>query len=164
MLPGDIPDNAALNSASLTHFPSGVCVCVCVCVGSGTQVYFKERRWWHLCHLRPLFSLWEMVPLITHSTDTVCRSGGIKILFFTMELGACEVFTLHYLYKALLKSCVLLYLLFPFTGPSSVTGVRLMMICLCSITKNTPNTITCTAAISCELTVDIEYIFSTAGP
>lgn len=30
ILPGDIPDNAALNSASLTHFPSGVSVYVCV--------------------------------------------------------------------------------------------------------------------------------------
>lgn len=67
---------------------------------------FKERRWWHLCHLRPLFSLWEMVPLITLSTDIVCRSEGILILAFALDCVAwiCEVITPHYLYKALLAS------------------------------------------------------------
>lgn len=40
ILPGDIPDNAVLNSASLTHFPP--VGSVCVCVGSGTQVYLRK--------------------------------------------------------------------------------------------------------------------------
>ncbi len=78
-------------------FPSW-CVCVCVCAWVSLYVWriwdaglFKERRWWHLCHLRPLFSMWEMAPLITLSTHTVCRSGGIIILFLQWSLVLVSV-------------------------------------------------------------------------
>lgn len=142
----------------LSHISLLVC-CVCVCVCIWDTGLFKERRWWHLCHLGPLFSLWGMVPLITISIDTVCRSGGIIILyFFNGVLYSClwGSYFSQFLHSFVGNQVFLLKLFSP-SGVILVTDWLTFLYCVMKC--NYPY-----FSASPELTIDVEYILSTAGP